>query len=173
MGFSNTISLPEPGHGQGASVRLPLDTFDGTGTPDDTGTLEDTGTLDDTESLPVPSRIVVRAGWIIDAIDVDGHFVGGEDGRAHVTNLGQKEKVTAIEFGYQSKDDFWPTGTMCSLTIFTNIGEYGPFAGRDSCQDVQRVEIPIGMSFQDFMKKSAEDIIDGSWGGTAVTIDRY
>ena len=49
---------------------------------------------------------------------------------------------------------------------------YGPYAGRDSCQDIQRIEIPDGMSFQNFMKKSAEDRNDGSWGGTVVTINR-
>ena len=125
---------------------------------------------------PVSSRITVRAGWVIDAIDVDGHYVGGKGGSAHVFELDQEEKVTSIEFGYQSEDGFWPTGTMCSLTIFTNMGDtdkhYGPYAGRDSCQDIQRIEVPGGMSFQNFMKKSAEDMNDGSWGGTIVTINR-
>ena len=124
--------------------------------------------------LPKSSKITVNAGWIIDAIDVDGYKVGGEGGNAYVSELGMKEKVTAVEYGYYppGADGFWPTGTMCSLTIFTNIDDYGPYSRRSGCQDVKRINIPAGMSFQKFMKKNAEAINDGGWGGTGVTINR-
>ena len=84
-----------------------------------------------------------------------------------------KEKVTAVEYGfYPSSSGFWPTGTMCSLTIFTNIDDYGPYSRRNGCKDIKRIEIPAGMSFQKFMKKNSEAINDGSWAGTGVTINR-
>ena len=123
--------------------------------------------------LPKSSTITVRAGWIIDAIDVDGYNVGGQGGNPYVTELGLKEKVIAVEYGfYVSNDGFWPTGTMCSLTIYTNFDDYGPFSRRDGCSDIKKVHIPSNMSFQRFMKKNAEETNDGSWGGTGVTINR-
>ena len=122
--------------------------------------------------LPKSSTITVRAGWIIDAIAVDGNQVGGNGGHPYVTELLLKEKVTAVEFGYHYGNGFWPTGTMCSLTIYTNVDDYGPYSNQAGCRDIQRVNVPAGMSFQKFMKQNAEETTDGNWGGTGVTINR-
>ena len=121
--------------------------------------------------LPISSTITVRAGWIIDEIDVDGYSVGGKGGGPVVYKLGLGEKVTAVEYGYQG-GTFWPTGTMCKLTIHTNFAEYGPLAYKRGCQNVKTVQIPSNISFQKFMKENAEAISDKSWAGTAVTIHR-
>ena len=122
---------------------------------------------------PKSSTIIVNSGWIIDAITVDGYKVGGNGGAKYEIELGIKEKVTAVEYGYlRYGDGFWHTGTMCSLTIFTNIDDYGPYSRRGACQDIKRIEIPAGMSFQKFMKKNAEGTNDGNWAGTGVTINR-
>ena len=121
----------------------------------------------------VSSTITVRAGWIIDGLDVDGSNFGGPGGNPNVIELGPKETVTAVEYGFwPARIGFWPTGTMCSLKIYTNFNNYGPYSERDRCSDIKKIFVPFDMSFEQFMKKYAEETNDGSWGGSVLTINR-
>ena len=125
-------------------------------------------------TYPTSSIITVKAGWIIDAIDVDGLWIGGTGGRKYITELGLKEKVTAIEYGYHHDEDgYWHTGSMCSFTIYINYDDYGPFGRHPrGCTDIQKMDVPSDMSFKQFMKKNAEETNDGRWSNLGVTIPR-
>lgn len=81
-------------------------------------------------------QIIVKSGWIIDGIEVNGENFGGSSGEAANTiNLAQNEVVTSISYNAPVGDFYGSLKVHCNLKIITNVSTYGPYASSTTHDD--------------------------------------
>ena len=115
-------------------------------------------------------QIVVKSGWIIDGIEVNGEIFGGSSGGANTINLAQNEEVTSISYNAPVGDFYGSLKVHCNLKIITNVSTYGPYAssttGSTQCDDGTSNLVTRNISggrigFLDFLRNKAQN--DGGY----------
>ena len=92
-------------------------------------------------SLQVERKIVIKAGWILDSVEINGTTVGGRGGHNYYEfYLDSNETIAFISFEYCY--DYWFHWTVTNLKFETSKGKiYGPFGACKDRMDLKSFEI--------------------------------